>query len=201
MLSVIVMEMKRIALVSTWLLLIGTGCVQPVTSSSDDSTNRYDSSTAVSISPEEFFAARMKNTLSIKANHQLFEIIKETDSHVFAGCISQRDRQEKRSRYRKIVKCDLRQLEEEFPLFRTFTSRKAGKIKNTEHAKYDPFVVNKYQHLRRRKQVAGTDLDETHMIFTTSYEYSGNHGPWRKFRMVVRINKTDIANVSSEQIE
>ena len=183
-----------------WLLLLGTGCMPPVASNGDKPhTSEY--TTALSISPKEFFAARMKNYVSIKANYQLFEEIRQTEDCVFAGYISQRDKEENHPRYQKIVSCDLRQLEKEFPLFRTFTSRKAGVIHYTEHTKYDPFVLKKYQRMDTRRQTSDTDLSDTHMIFTTSYEYSGDHGPWQRFKMVTKINKTNITDVSSERLE
>lgn len=153
-------------------------------------------------SPKHFFTASMKHNYISKSPYtKLFKIIHESDNYVYAGYITQWDLFKNKDRYSTVSKYDKKQLIKGFPLYKTFTGYDARKILNDEHKKYDPFVINKDNHGERINQKTSFDYNESYMIIVNSYEYSGNHGPWVKFKMIVKIRKTDISNISSEQIE
>lgn len=196
------MKNLSLFLFSCFLLLFFVGCDEIKTFSGKSIREIAGKDQIKVMPPKAFFIERMKNNnLSKNLKTKLFKIIHETDDYVYAGYISLGDLQAKRDRYCKISKYDKRKLVKEFPLYKTFMSRDAWKIINQEHAKYDPFVVNCYQHLNRRNQAHVADYDDSNMVYTLSYEYSGNHGPWQNFKMIVKINKTYVADIRSEQIQ
>ena len=193
------MDKNKTILASVFLLLLLVGCNETKTFDGSIIRKFADNDKIKIVPPKAFFTASMKNNnLSKNATTRLFQIIHETDDYVYAGYISLGDLYEKRDCYSKLSKYNKSQLIQEFPLYKTFTSTDAIKIMNGEHAKYDPFVINKYQHLSRRKQSTVADYNDSHMIFTQNYEYSGDHGPWNKFKMIVKISKTNISDISSE---
>ncbi len=168
-----------------FLLLTFMSCTSRV--KKEEFEKNYSHLEIEGILAEEFYALRMRNRITKKAEYN-YEIVKVTDEYVYIAKTLEKGPE---IYYSWILKCRRKELEEKFPHFLSFDGVTAEKIISENTAAYKP----KFDSQLKTDYEWVPELKNSYYIFHLRWNYSADEGPIIKRTFDIRVSKNNINDV------